>query len=637
MNINERFVVNGSYEKSFNNSIIISGGSGISTSYGTIININPYNFLNYNKICKINNDILGRISDFELTKNNEIISITEGINQNGKYPILTKSNLEKPFYCNTQPSSINFPKQEPIYAIPDNSYALSNSNINIRVEDYMPEITVTPLSFRLRTICTNEEPFSGIGVNIGKDSVVICNDTSYTITTTNPSQNSKFYWNTGDTTRKITVKKTGVYKLRTVKGQCENIDSLKVIFANVKLPHFTNDSTLCIGQSVIIDATKGQLYNPIYKWNDNSNIGKRTITKKGNYTLSIKNSYSCKDTFRIKINYHDSLKAEIMKDTLICKGAQAKLHIDISGGIELKQTAQWFDDMNNLIGTGKIVFKNFINSTKVKAVVTDSCTSYQITKYVNINVRPPLKISYLRDTAICLGQSVELFTDGSGGDSSAYNFEWNNNLGTGKSKIVIPSKTTKYIVVLKDNCTFKFDTAECIISIPTVRAIAKANPMITTIEIPFVVFENLSTPSVLNEWNWGDGSSTITATREKIEITYGDTGVYVVSLKIKSPYGCFDDTTLKIRIKDIFRFYVPNAFTPDGNSLNECFEFKTRGVKKFKFIVYNSWGEKIFESTNPLDGWSGNELPMGIYFYTAEVYDQDFILHNYKGIIHLIR
>lgn len=638
MSIKEQFVPGGSYERRNVSNYIFGGGYGAGGNIGTIVCIEPRSFINKNIEGKIVGKSFWKISDFELVNNNkDVLSISIGGNKKGEYPILTKSKLDNPFFCSSQPAAINFPKQAPIDALPDSSFVLSRNNINIRMEDYMPEITETIIKFRLQTICTTEEPFSGIGINIGKDSVVVCNDTNYTISTMNPGQSSQFYWNTGATTNTITVNKTGVYKLRTVKGQCESIDSLKVVFANIRKLKLPKDTVLCIGSKLLVDATAKQNFITNYKWNDNITIGKRNINVKGNYILAMNNSYGCKDTLKFSVHYRDSLKATIMPDTLICKGAIAKLYAKVQGGKTDSYNIQWYDDKNNWLGIGETLFRTFAISTKVKLLITDSCTNYTITKFVNINVRPPLKISYLKDTSICLGQSVVLFTDGSGGDSLAYSFAWNNNLGQGKNKVVSPLKTNYYRVILKDNCTSKSDTASCTVSIPPVKSISKALPEITDIENPIIVFKNLSTPSIINSWDFGNGQILKTDSRQDIEMEYKDTGNFFVTLKITSKEGCLDDTIIRIRIKDIFKFYVPNAFTPNGDGLNDELLISTRGVKQFKLIIYDRWGGVLFESDNPENNWNGKDAPVGVYAYTVEVFDQDYFRHFHKGVFHLIR
>jgi len=51
--------------------------------------------------------------------------------------------------------------------------------------------------------------------------------------------------------------------------------------------------------------------------------------------------------------------------------------------------------------------------------------------------------------------------------------------------------------------------------------------------------------------------------------------------------------------------YVPNAFTPNGDGINDTFGVKGEGIRNFQLLIYNRWGEKIFETTNPRQQWDG--------------------------------
>jgi gliding motility-associated-like protein len=65
--------------------------------------------------------------------------------------------------------------------------------------------------------------------------------------------------------------------------------------------------------------------------------------------------------------------------------------------------------------------------------------------------------------------------------------------------------------------------------------------------------------------------------------------------------------------------YVPNAFTPNSDDINEKFGVTGQGIGQFNMKIYNAWGEKIFESNKPEEGWDGKfkgaNSPVGTYLY----------------------
>lgn len=96
---------------------------------------------------------------------------------------------------------------------------------------------------------------------------------------------------------------------------------------------------------------------------------------------------------------------------------------------------------------------------------------------------------------------------------------------------------------------------------------------------------------------------------------------YNVKLTASNANGCVDEYEQLIIIKDVLLFYIPNAFTPDGDTYNE--EFKpifVSGLDIFDYhlMIFNRWGELVFESFNADYGWPGTYGDGGIV--TDEVF-----------------
>ncbi len=68
--------------------------------------------------------------------------------------------------------------------------------------------------------------------------------------------------------------------------------------------------------------------------------------------------------------------------------------------------------------------------------------------------------------------------------------------------------------------------------------------------------------------------------------------------------------------------YIPNAFTPNGDGMNDTFGVKGEGIRNFRLYIYNRWGEKIFETTNPKQQWDGyyNGQPVEQGTYVVQVF-----------------
>ena len=77
------------------------------------------------------------------------------------------------------------------------------------------------------------------------------------------------------------------------------------------------------------------------------------------------------------------------------------------------------------------------------------------------------------------------------------------------------------------------------------------------------------------------------------------------SLVVKSDKGCYDTLIRPIVVGEDFGIYVPNAFTPNGDGMNDIFQPKGFGVVKYELNIFDRWGEKVFSTKVFDEGWDG--------------------------------
>jgi gliding motility-associated-like protein len=127
-------------------------------------------------------------------------------------------------------------------------------------------------------------------------------------------------------------------------------------------------------------------------------------------------------------------------------------------------------------------------------------------------------------------------------------------------------------------------------------------------------------------WNTGQTTSSILA---------GNTGVY--ALTVTNDAGC--STTDSLEIFKSCYLDIPNAFTPDGDGRNDYFiplNLLSKGITSFQMVIYNRWGQKIFETASiHSQGWDGRlndkEQPGGVYIYQIKVGFSNGITEQYQG------
>ena len=165
------------------------------------------------------------------------------------------------------------------------------------------------------------------------------------------------------------------------------------------------------------------------------------------------------------------------------------------------------------------------------------------------------------------------------------------------------------------------------------------NSEVQNIIKPQFEFIDLSTENVtLWDWSFGDGTY---ATAQDPTHDYQAVGTYPVGLIVETQFGCKDTVGLEVKVEPVFTFYIPNSFTPDADAINDEFFGQGEGYDFYSFVVYDRWGEKIFESNNDQFHWDGTfkgrQVQMGTYSYRFYVIDWQGHDHEYVGHVTLHR
>jgi gliding motility-associated-like protein len=179
-------------------------------------------------------------------------------------------------------------------------------------------------------------------------------------------------------------------------------------------------------------------------------------------------------------------------------------------------------------------------------------------------------------------------------------FIWNNG-ATNSSIVVTPQLTSLYhVIVSSDNCQ---DTADARIEVIDA-------PVVNLGDDDFLCDGNnveLAVPTGYTSYFWSNGSN-------QSSIIASEPGVYWVVVKEQ-----FCETTDTIVFKNCSELWVPNAFTPDGNGINDFFLPKGVEIQEFEMFIYDRWGEHLFSTGDINIGWDGRykgEICMSdVYYY----------------------
>ncbi len=137
-----------------------------------------------------------------------------------------------------------------------------------------------------------------------------------------------------------------------------------------------------------------------------------------------------------------------------------------------------------------------------------------------------------------------------------------------------------------------------------------------------VFFYNQSTePNLTYHWDFGDGTSS--AEEDPIHrYRLRESKNVLVRFTVTNQYECSDDTTAWLPIVDNFAFYVPSAFSPNGDGKNEEFLPKVNDVDFYQLDIFNRQGQLVFRTNSTEIGWDGtlggSPAPPGVYVWKIQ-------------------
>ncbi|MCI5055039.1 MAG: choice-of-anchor L domain-containing protein [Flavobacteriales bacterium] len=230
--------------------------------------------------------------------------------------------------------------------------------------------------------------------------------------------------------------------------------------------------------------------------------------------------------------------------------------------------------------------------------LTDFCrndTTYD-SVFVTVPIYVPIQIVYDDTLNGCEGDEFELNTYVRGGIGD-YSYYWDLFLERNDSVTTNVYESTVYELIAVDECR-NYDTARIHVMIN--EPIAEFT--ILHHDLQDVVFQNRSSEdALLFNWDFGDGGDS--DERDPI-YSYSRNEIYTVTLEVTNQWDCIDSVTKFI--EPPFSVWIPNAFTPNADGVNDKLEIYTLGVTDFEFQIFNRWGDLVFQTTNPENYWDGS-------------------------------
>nr|MDQ3048443.1 PKD domain-containing protein [Bacteroidota bacterium] len=408
----------------------------------------------------------------------------------------------------------------------------------------------------------------------------------------------------------------------------------------------SGSTTICAGQNTSISASaSGGTGTYTYNWSTGATGSTQIVSPSApaTYIVSVTDANGCSGVYAsvdINVTSLTAANLTVMGSTAICYGSTAAVSSSVSGNTGAV-TVNW----SHGLGTGNGPFTVTPASTTTYTVtVTDGC-GVSVTGTIPVTVNPLPVIDLSPQSAVACNEVTMNFMDNSTTNSGA-GYSWAFGDG-GSSAHVSPSHTYtssgNYVihvtVTSSFGCVNTASTSANVIVNAGTHAQFTTEAMDGTVISPTYKFISSSTNAAYHHWYFGDGgmSTLVNPTH-----TYPDKGEYLVKLVTTTAEGCVDSVSIPLEIRPVFTLYIPNAFTPDGNGNNDYFIPKGAEINEFSMMIFDRWGEMIFQSNDLSKGWDGkanngsNIAQQGVYVYKISVRDFEQRYHAYTGHVTLL-
>jgi len=260
-----------------------------------------------------------------------------------------------------------------------------------------------------------------------------------------------------------------------------------------------------------------------------------------------------------------------------------------------------------------------------------------------LRISPVVKAQFTTPAAGCVPYSIPIDNTSLGGQD----FQWDFGDG-GTSTDPIPThiytKTGTYTITLIANDTNtcnKTDTTHQTITVSDKPVSGFSYSPIPPVANTPIVFTNGSSGGIRYKWIFGDGSSETKTTMDTAKHLYNRTDTFNACLVVFNQYECTDTVCHPVATLIHPLLDVPNAFTPGRFGENGIIRVMGFGITHMTFRIYNRWGQLVFQTNDPNQGWDGTYngilQPMEVYGYTLEAEFSNGNRTNKKGDITLIR
>lgn len=421
------------------------------------------------------------------------------------------------------------------------------------------------------------------------------------------------------------------YVLGVMQNNCVDADTVEVTI-NPSSPttiSAAGNTSFCDGGNVSLSADS--VFNS-YLWSNSQATNSITVTQTGNYTLTGTDANGCQytsNTIAVTV-FENPAVSLVSSNNESCAGlADGDIAVTSNTG-----TSPFNYTWNTTPAQNSATATNLTAGTYIVTVTdVNNCSA---TGSYSISAPAPLVIdvSSITNTS-CAGLSDGSIQLSVSGGNPSYTYSWDDG-STTNFLSGIGAGTYNVTVSDANNCTE--DTSVTVTGPPPITLLTLDFDSIKFgTEIQLVTDVQPANGTYTYEWspaNYLSCTNCATPYFSAVRSTEYE-------LTVTDAFGCSVTATVNVNVLADKPVFIPNVFTPNGDTQNDVFGIFATGVNYYSLKVFNRWGEKVFESYNATNGWDGTYLGKdaapGVYSYTAIITFLDGENRRYKGTVTLLK
>lgn len=458
------------------------------------------------------------------------------------------------------------------------------------------------------------------------------NNGAVNATVTGSSAPYNFQWSTSAFTQNISGLAQGTYSVTVSDQHNCSITASAQLSPQYQISITANATGLSCHASAdgsIQVQVNGGIQPYLYQWNNGSTGFHLQNLPPAAYAVTVTDSNGCSTSLNaIIVTEPLELLTAISATDIFCAGTSTgAVELNLSGG-----TAPFYYSWSNGATYEDITD---LNAGYYTVTVTDA-NGCSTTNQIVVHSFAPMVATALTQPLPCLNASGEIDLSVTGG-AAPYQYTWSNRQTTQDVSGIHPGT---YSVTVQDANGCRFDSSFTITNLNTFTVSATGGGTLTLGET--AELHSSSTGSLLTQYFWSPEFGMDCASCNKVTVQPAQNTLYTVTGIDTN--GCEASDTVSVNVIQDHTIFPPNAFSPNNDGNNDVFQLfgNLNGIKTFGIMIFDRWGEKIFEANDPTFSWDGTYKgePLGptVCVYVMKIVFLDGYNENIlKGSVTVLR